>query len=416
MVNIYIYDLRELNMIMKDNCPLVKLPEGDIYNLFVRQLRKNYNIVNDIKTADIAFIPIDFVKMLYVRPINYLKKIVNGTPKLPQVTGTSCKKYLINYYWTKYVKNKINNISIPHFIFYSYVLFDIDFSDIPKNIFIVCYEKNVSLFNVLKCVDNGTHDRTIMIPYILNASPNYNQYQITNTYFSNYTLTDLIACKKTDIGFFGTIYASVNKHIQRNVLSYYRNFLQNFNFNKFKYKINSTFQGYHDLIDIKYLFVLRGDTPTRICFYQCFAFNVVPIIYESELELYKNLLFSENINIENSVLTIPNITESNSSYYSEIVENILTSELSNVDNYIQKIKMHNEIFNNFNYFTEPLALPISNVINKLLTHKSSYLTSTNDNNSYNTVVDIQQKHNRWVEYLKKQQTLIHSRKKTHHKL
>ena len=117
------------------------------------------------------------------------------------------------------------------------------------------------------------------------------------------------------------------------------------------------------MTNVKYLFVLRGDTPTRLCFYQCFAFGVCPIIYEKDLVIYSKLLLSDNINILNSVLIIPNKEENMScEQYCEIVEKILEKELITENNYVNKIKNHEQIFNNFNYFKTPLCYPIKNAV------------------------------------------------------
>jgi hypothetical protein len=192
----------------------------------------------------------------------------------------------------------------------------------------------------------------------LNENGYYNQSKIINYYFENYATNDILIKKQYDIGFFGSICKRTEN------LYNYREFLLHFNKNlNFNYIRGSGDEAEKQLSNVKYLFVLRGDTPTRLCFYQCFAFGVCPIIYEDDLSNYSKLLLSDNINILNSVLIIPNKEENMSSeQYCEIVEEILKKELSDENNYLDKIKNHQQIFDNFNYFKNPLCCPIKNAI------------------------------------------------------
>jgi hypothetical protein len=62
-MKLYIYVLKELEKVMSffNSVP----PEMDLYDIFLEKLRKKYEIVNDINDADIAFIPIDYIKLIY---------------------------------------------------------------------------------------------------------------------------------------------------------------------------------------------------------------------------------------------------------------------------------------------------------------------------------------------------------------
>ena len=88
-INIYIYNLLELNEIIL-YYPEVP-PEMNLFTLFYNQLLKNYNIVNDINSADIAFIPIDYTKLIYTYPINY-NNIPEDYPSQPPSLGSEYKK------------------------------------------------------------------------------------------------------------------------------------------------------------------------------------------------------------------------------------------------------------------------------------------------------------------------------------
>ena len=353
-INIYIYNLVELNKLM---LYYPEVPsEMNLYSLFYNQLLNNYTIVNDINCADIAFIPIDYTKILYRYPNNY-KHLPLDFPPNPPTFGIKYKQNNIKYFWNNYVNNYlVKTTTIPHFILFSYVLFDINFNTIPNNIIILSYETKVSLYNINYAIKNSNH-KIVMIPYILNKNDEYNQSKITHSLNSN----NIIINKKIDIGFFGEISDTIN----RPILTYYRKIINILNSTNFSnYIINKGKYAKKFLPYIKYLFVLRGDTPTRLCFYQCFAFGVIPILYEDDFKQYNNLIV--NVNLIDSVFIIPNKSDTiTEEIYNSTIINMLQNELSNTDNYLTKVKNHKHIFDEFNYFTTPLCKPIENIINKI---------------------------------------------------
>ena len=373
-IHIYIYNLLELNELM---LYYPEVPsEMNLYSLFYNQLLNNYTIVNDINCADIAFIPIDYTKLLYRYPNNYIDLPLDF-PQNPPTFGIKYKQHNINYFWNKYVDNYlIKNTTIPHFMLFSYVLFDINFNTIPNTIIIIAYETKVSLYNIKYAIKNSNHN-IVMIPYILNKNDEYNQSKITHRFNNNSnnsntsnTSNNKIINKNIDIGFFGEISDTIN----RPVLTYYRkiiNILNSTNFSNYisNYIINKGKYAEKYLPYIKYLFVLRGDTPTRLCFYQCFAFGVIPILYEDDFKHYTNLIVS--VNLVNSVFIIPNKSDTiTEEIYNSTIINMLKNELSNNDNYLNKVKNHKHIFDEFNYFTESLCKPIENIINKIKNNES----------------------------------------------
>jgi hypothetical protein len=358
-IKIYIYNLVELNKLML-YYPEVP-PEMNLYSLFYNQLINNYNIVNDINDADIAFIPIDYTKLLYRYPINCDILPLEYPPNPPTVEF-KYKSNDIEYFWNNYVdKYLIKKTTIPHFILYSYVLFDINFSYISENIIIISYETKVSLYNVKNTIKNSNH-KILMIPYILNENKNYGQSKITSFFFNDiFNINKIIKYKNIDLAFFG----ETNDNINRPVLTYYRKIINIINPNNFNnYIIDKGICAEINLPYIKYLFVLRGDTPTRLCFYQCFAFGVIPILYEDDFKQYNNLIVS--VNLVDSVFIIPKYTEDlTEEIYNNNIINMLKNEFSNNDNYLNKVKNHKQIFDEFNYFTESLCKPIENIINKI---------------------------------------------------
>ena len=80
--------------------------------------------------------------------------------------------------------------------------------------------------------------------------------------------------------------------------------------------------------------------------------------------MYNNLIL--NVNLLDSVFVIPNKSDTiTNTIYNNNIINILNIELSNNNNYLNKVKNHKKIFDEFNYFTEPLCKPIENIINKI---------------------------------------------------
>jgi hypothetical protein len=360
-MKLYIYNLEELDSILKENVLNVP-PEMNLFNLFCFQLKNFYSIVSNIEEADIAFIPIDYVKLIYVNNEQIFKSLPENLPIKPPTFGSKYKKDFIDFFWKGYIKKHIKNKPIPHFILYTYVLFEVDFDDIPENVYIISYEKDITYVNTLTVSSSKVFNRTLQIPYILNKNGLFNQTKIENYYFESKTINEILFEKKHDVAFFG----SINKRTEN--LYKYREFLLHFNQkNNFNYINGEGDKAEGRLKSVKYLFVLRGDTPTRLCFYQCFAFGVCPIIYENDfLESYSQLLLPNNIDLLESVLIIPNnVNNLCLNSYCDLIENILEIELSNELNYINKIKNHKTIFDNFNYFTETLCNPVKNVLEHL---------------------------------------------------
>jgi hypothetical protein len=355
-MKLFIYQFTEINNFIRYLTNVV--PEMDIFGLFYSSLSKLYTIVYDIDHADIAFINIDIVRIIYC--IVDEKLIDTNYKPLPYYSstfsGVEAKKYIIDYYFNNIVNPIINrNKNIPTFMLYNYVLFDIDFSSVPEFVKILAYETKVSTFNSDDLLNNGTHNRTVMIPYILNDNRYFNQERI-DKFNINYKYT-----KQYNFGFFGCI----NNDNSRPILKKYRYFLKYMNFTRLGLCVfGSGKDAFNNMAKVKYLFVLRGDTITRLCFYQCFPFQVVPIVYETIATEYSKLT---NIDIRESMLIIPDYNETKYSIeeYSNIVENILYMEIKDTSNYYNKIKNHEMLFNQFNYYGNLEMGPIKNAINKI---------------------------------------------------
>ena len=370
-MKIFIYNIKELEEIMKfyESVP----SEMDLYNMFLSKLKLKYEVVNDINECDIAFIPIDFIKLIYgyispdkhhVLYNTYLKnydKYSDLTPKVqPPTFGVGHKDNFIKFFWNNFVKNNINSdLKIPHFILYSYVLFEISFEPIDHNIFILSYEDEVSFFNTTTTFKIGTHDRMITVPYVLNEKP-LNSFP---------TITKIISCEKTrELTFIGALYSDSSE--DRPLINRVRNFILYLNSEVYIGDMSNIEQ---ELMNTKYLFVLRGDTPTRVSFYQSLVYNIVPIIFEEELSLYQKI-FTKDIDLKESCLVLPNKDGMSDIEYSKIVDNILHEELLDPNNYFNKIKNHERLFNQINYFSDE-CLPIDISMEKIKFNYSNRLVS-----------------------------------------
>ena len=359
-MKIFIYEIPELKQLLEyfENPPF----EMDMFDFFIKKLNNNYEIVDELEKSDIAFIPIDYIKLIYGRVktnqwYNAHTSMcdscgqINLVPKSqPQAIGIGEKEKYIKFFWDCYIKNKINLKSkIPHFILYSYVLFEVSFESIDESVFILSYEDRVSIFNSPNLFDLGVKNRVIPIPYIQNSNDNW--YGFSLPIVNEHVKTK----KEIDFSFIGTI--SDNN---RQVLTSSRSFIKNI---ENRINIVSVDSIIETLFKTKYLFVLRGDTPTRINFYQCFAYDVVPIIFNSEINLYSKILPKE-YPLNDSCLILPDKGTLNNYEYSKVVDSIISSELSNNQNYLNKIKNHEHIFSQINYFSEECK-PIKNALKQI---------------------------------------------------
>ena len=367
-MKIFIYYIKELEEIMKfyESVP----SEMDLFDMFLSKLKLNYEIVNDINESDIAFIPIDFIKLIYgyISPTNnhklysHLQNCNKHSDLIPGVQpptfGVGYKDNYIKFFWDNFIKNNINSdLKIPHFILYSYVLFEISFEPIDHNIFILSYEDEVSFFNTNTTFKIGTYDRMITIPYVLNG----------NIARSLSNMEKIVSCeKKRELTFIGALYSDNSE--DRPLIKRIRNFILLLNFEVYIGNMSNITQ---ELMNTKYLFVLRGDTPTRVCFYQCLVYNIVPVIFEEELSLYQKI-FTKDVDLKQSCVILPNKDGMSDIEYSKIVDNILHEELLDPNNYFNKIKNHKRLFNQINYFSDE-CLPIEISMEKIKFNYSNRL-------------------------------------------
>ena len=360
MSKLFIYEFPEVESFIESCDPSV--PEMDVFDLFVTKMKQNYKIVSDIKEAEIAFININIVRILYTVRDNPSNKFLCGSSQF----GSESKKKVIQFYFRNII-NPVLNHNVPTFMIYNYVLFDTDLNDIPSFIKILSYETKVTIFQDSHLRNNGTYNRMVMIPYILNENKVYNQNKIyTMISHKDYK-------KKYNVAFFGTIEDDVRLDLCK-----YRRFLNHLHFDLFgSYIKGSGKDAFINLKDVKYLFVLRGDTPTRLCFYQCFPHLIIPIIPEKVFEEYNNLLLMTRL--RDSVFVIPDQNDLSDVAYASLVQNLLLSELKNELNYYKKIQNHENIFYNLNYFHDGLPQPIRNAINEVDNNNNILICASHKN-------------------------------------
>lgn len=359
-MKIFIYKIPELENLLDyfENPPF----EMDMFDLFVKKLNTNYEIVDELEQSDISFIPIDYIKLIYGRvKTNQWHNVytnmydscgqIDLVPKSqPQTNGIGEKEKYIKFFWDFYVKDKINLESkIPHFILYSSVLYEVSFESIDESVFILSYEDSVSIFNSPNVFDLGVKNRIVPIPYIQN--PNNGWYGFSLPIVNEHVKTE----KEIDFSFIGTL-----SDDNRPVLTSSRSFIKNIGDKINVSDVNSVIE---TLIKTKYLFVLRGDTPTRINFYQCFAYDVVPIIFNSEINIYSKILPKE-YPLTDICLILPDKGILNDYDYAMMVDSIMSSELSNSQNYLNRIKNYKDIFYQINYFSDECE-PIRKALNEI---------------------------------------------------
>jgi hypothetical protein len=322
----------------------------DLYDAFLIKLRSKYEIVTDINNADLAFIPINYIKLIYgkikndnwhglyneLQFCNIYSEIIPTSQ--PPTFGIEHKENFIRFFWVNFVEQHMMfHSNVPHFILYSYVLFETSFEPIDTNVTILSYEDEISFHNTTNTLKLGTYDRMIPIPYPLNGNTNYNFFTVPMIDKITHTI------KTHNLTFIGTL-----EDNNRPLLKRIREFIRLL---RIDVHIGNLQNIERELMATKYLFVLRGDTPTRICFYQCLAYNIVPIIFEAELSLYQKV-FTNDINLRDSCLILPNKNNIPDTIYAKTIDTVLNIELSDPNNYINKIKNHEILFRQINYFNE----------------------------------------------------------------
>ena len=92
------------------------------------------------------FIPIDFTKLIYIGPHHNYCDVPPNCPPTPPTNGVKEKDTSIKYFWDMFVDPYLNcTKKTKHFMFYSFVLWDICFDYIPNEIEIFAYEDEISL-------------------------------------------------------------------------------------------------------------------------------------------------------------------------------------------------------------------------------------------------------------------------------
>lgn len=357
-LTIYKYNISEQYMIPHtnfDECSEVEF-------LFMSEINK-FKITDNINEADVAYIPIFLASHYHM----------NRT-----------KQHAMDSFWHNYF-NKIiapENVrkKIPHFVLYSYVLVDVDFSCIPKDIKILAYENEVTTIkNQSILSNNGCYDRIITIPYILGSQHSFSKKinSITSHIYDNCTEAEIINQYKSRkaLAFVGTdVKRSKFIEIRANIIKQLQTlFPEMITANPLEDDIDTPYK------NAKFALVLRGDTPTRKAFYTALSMSCIPIIFEKTM-LHYGELFNGSLPIEDIVLTIPEYNEHDPEYIQKITH-IIDNAINDHDMQIKKIKLIKKIFSELNYFNNinNISAPIYNSIlsvtgkHKRLSYKQPFI-------------------------------------------
>lgn len=364
-MKLFIYKLDELTKLCSSFPEVV--PEMRMFDCFLNNIQKYYEIVDIFEECDVAFLPIDFTKLIYVSPHHKYSTVPPKCPARPNPHSLIQKRDHIKYFWDMFVdpytKNQLK--LKPHFILYSYVLYEIDFYHIPKEVIIAAYETEVSHQNDIN-TSKVNHDM-IMIPYILNEDRLNSTRIIPKLYFDDLPEDIISNMKSIDVGFFGPI-----SDDSRKILTQSRSFLKHLNPTGYTYFSGDATTVNKNIYKIRYLFVLRGDTYTRRSFYQSFAYWCVPIIYATDATKYQKVM-PDGIDVKDVCLILPDNDKTDDCEYAEIVNKILITELKNEENYLNKIKLFSDVFRAFNYFEANCCPPpFKAIIDKVYTTRTSY--------------------------------------------
>lgn len=325
---VYIYDIPECMYVCKKNFDECCKTEDFFFN----EINNKCTKTDDICKADFAYIPAFLASFHYS----------NGRNQ--ELFDNAWKKI-------KLVSEEIRN-KIPHFVVYSYVLINISFECIPKDIKILSYESEVSVIQSNKShdrlVNNGCHNRIIVIPYILDTQPGYSNTveQITRHIFHDLTIEESISIfskRKSSLVFIGSNEHRTHfiKDRENLVLKLKSVFGDDLDIKHPKENITSSY------VNAKFALILRGDTPTRKAFYTALSMGCIPIIFEECLLHYSDI-FNGSLPIEDVVITIPKYK--NTKEYFIQVKDIIENSIKDTDKQYQRLQLIRNVFNKLNYY------------------------------------------------------------------
>lgn len=233
-----------------------------------------------LEEADVAFIPLWNASLRYTHPALHRTE------------------------WKRTVEPLLKLESgIPHFTIWAYVLWDEDFSYIPKQVAIWAFESEVSMPGTMKCADNGCSDRMVVIPYSLSKQTHVACTSVTQTQLDLHQFEHKTwhTNRPTKLVYFSSAFKSPDANFTpRKLRDEVASKLNAVRYNPKNTDPNAIFP------TAQCIMVARGDTPTRKCFYQAIAHGCFPVVTHDALLVYTDL-FRGNFarEIESVAIVLP---------------------------------------------------------------------------------------------------------------
>jgi hypothetical protein len=358
---VYIYDVPKNLQLQNENFDECTRTER-VFQKEINKFQRTY----DITKADFAFIPIFLASCYYLN--NQSQDRFNEAWKSIILAPEEVR------------------LKVKHFVVYSYVLVNVSFECIPKDIKILSYETEVSSINNCGIVcpqllNNGCGSRMISIPYNLDIQPGYSN-AIGNIQHSSYKgLTfeeSFIEYSKRPnrIIFVGDIDGCRTNYIKNRSI-FVNKIKYHFKDIVIKHPKNEKFaQSYKES---KFALILRGDTPTRKAFYTALSMGCIPIIFESGLIHYSDLCIGD-ISIKDACIIIPDFPSNDpndsatGSEYFEKVTSVIEAVMDDAEIQRRKLSLIIDIFEKLNYCNttiDGISNPVYHVINNILGNEKS---------------------------------------------
>jgi hypothetical protein len=310
----------------------------DIEAIFHYNFINNYIKVDNILNADFAYIPFFMGSMYYS-------------------TSNTQTIDLWNDLYSKIIEPIEIRSKIPHIIIWGYVLYNVNLSFIPHDIYIISLEsKNTFTYTHPEMY---IHDRMVVVPYILKSQSHSSALSTTvvdnDRINTAYELSKINFENKENIVYIGRF-----DEDKRNVIIDHIN-----KYITVKKYLPSEYDPFEIYKNSKFALVLRGDTITRKALFHCLASECIPIIYESTLIEYDNIYGGMFPSIRDIVVTIPDSDIVNLQYLNYITQHIKESLTKYNLDIIDKIKNTFERYNYFNLI-DNISAPVYYSVKSIL--------------------------------------------------
>ncbi len=268
-------------------------PHSLVHQAFLSQV----NEAKEWSKADLMWIPVDFAAMAFMEFLS------NDTARN---LDTMNKKFCS---WWSARATLFPDLGTPYFIIWNYVFYQFNVSCVPRHIHILAFENSGHTGPPSDSeYENGCDNRCVIIPYPTSHSRQRSalfpgKYPVwMNAEYKDYGWEPRLPHNYTNVGYNRKYAISFIGSIDRNpTLIRFRQSLVNSVKNHFRerYGTVTTSVGANPatqnaVLDIfknsNCCLILRGDTTTRHSFYSSILEGCIPVIYESSLRTYGQLL------------------------------------------------------------------------------------------------------------------------------